>query len=129
MTGGCLCGAVRYRTNGECRGTTLCYCEDCRRAAGAPVIAWSFFPGDGPEWTQGTPSAFAWAGRERTFCGACGSPLTFRDPGLPGVFEVTTCTLDDPGMFPPTDHNWTRDRLPWFETADTLPRYPENTPL
>lgn len=128
MNGGCLCGAVRYRTDGPALQTTLCHCEDCRKASGAPVVAWTFFRGDHPEWTRGEPRFLAWAGRERWFCPECGTPLAFRDPGIPGLYEVTTCSLDQPEEAPPCDHNWVCDRVPWFDTADTLPRHPENSP-
>ena len=36
IEGGCLCGAIRYRVTAEPQGRTLCHCESCRRAAGAP---------------------------------------------------------------------------------------------
>jgi hypothetical protein len=128
MTGGCLCGAVRYEVPDAPRGTTLCHCEDCRRASGAPAVAWTFFTGDGPCWTKGSPALLPWAGRERTFCARCGTPLSFYDPGLPGQFEVTTCSLDEPGTHAVQDHNWVEDRLPWFDTRDDTPRRARNTP-
>lgn len=130
MTGGCLCGAVRYRITVEPTGTTLCHCEDCRKASGAPVVAWTFFPGaiqtlltfEGRE-----PRLLEFAGRQRTFCPCCGSPISFYDPTLPDQFEVTTCTLDDAWRMSPVDHNWVCDRLPWFDTVDDLPRHERET--
>lgn len=127
--GGCLCGATRYETTTPARGTTYCHCSDCRRASGAPVVAWTFFTTPGLRWTGARPRVLEWAGRERTFCPLCGSPLTFFDSALPHQFEVTTCTLDDPDSVPPVDHNWICDRLPWFDTRDSLPRFEHGTPL
>ena len=123
ITGGCLCGATRYAISAEARQTSFCHCEDFRRASGAPVVAWTFFPSDTLEWTAGKPKQLLHAGRERTFCPDCGSPLSFFDPGIPGEFEVTTCTLDEPEKFAPSDHTWASDRLPWFDTADSLPSH------
>ena len=127
ITGGCLCGAVRYDINAEPRFTSYCHCEDCRKASGAPVVAWTFFPTGSLTWLGNPPRMLVFAGRERTFCPDCGSPLSFFDPEIPGEFEVTTCSLDDPGLMSPKDHNWTVDRLPWFETTDTLPRHEHYT--
>lgn len=126
--GSCLCGRTRYEVTTAARGTTYCHCEDCRRASGAPVVAWTFFATPGLRWLGAAPSEFVWEGRSRTFCSACGTPLTFFDPSLPHQFEVTTCSLTAPAAETPVDHNWVCDRLPWFDTADDLPRFIENTP-
>jgi len=129
MTGGCLCGNVRYEVPDNPHGTSLCHCEDCRRASGAPAVAWTFFPAGSLRWIRGEAKTITWAERFRTFCPDCGTPLSFYDPALPDQYEVTTCSLDEPGKCPPGDHNWIADRLEWFETADDLPRFPHNTPL
>lgn len=127
MTGSCLCGSVRYSVAAEPLGTSLCHCEDCRKSSGAPVVAWTFFPA-GTIRFDGPVRTVRFAARERTFCPACGSPLMFFDPAIPEQFEVTTCTLDRAADIQLCDHNWTTDRLPWFDTADDLPRFPHNTP-
>jgi hypothetical protein len=127
ITGGCLCGATRYGIDAEPRYTSYCHCEDCRKASGAPVVAWTFFPAGSLRWSKGEPKLLLFAGRERTFCSDCGSPLSFFDPAIPSEFEVTTCSLDDPSVSPPVDHTWVEDRLPWFDTADSLPRHERYT--
>ncbi len=53
-TGGCLCGAVRYRVTGEPEATSHCHCYSCRRATGGPTLAWVIFPEDAVEITDGT---------------------------------------------------------------------------
>lgn len=128
LCGGCLCGAVRYAIRARPLGTSYCHCEDCRKAAGAPVVAWTFFPQGTITFGGTPPRTIRFASRERTFCPNCGSPLMFFDPAIPDQFEVPTCSLDAAGEFSPQDHNWTVDRLPWFETADALPRFPHETP-
>ncbi|MDX2080984.1 MAG: GFA family protein [Terrimicrobiaceae bacterium] len=127
-TGGCLCGSVRYEIDEHPLGTSYCHCEDCRRASGAPATAWTFFRSGSLRFVASLPKTLQWAGRERTFCPNCGTPLTFLDPALPHIFEVTTGSLDHPGQFPPGDHNWINDRLAWFPTGDGLPEFPENSP-
>jgi hypothetical protein len=44
LTGGCRCGAVRYAAEGAPAHSSLCHCADCRRSAGAPMVAWALFP-------------------------------------------------------------------------------------
>ena len=123
IEGRCLCGATRYAIDAVPRFTSYCHCEDCRRASGSPVVPWTFFPTGTLRWTKGAPKLLRYAGRERTFCPDCGTPLSFFDPGIPEEYEVTTCSLDDPNLMPPRDHTWTEDQLPWFQVADGLPRH------
>jgi hypothetical protein len=124
--GGCLCGAVRYRAVGEPSSATLCHCNSCRRAAGAPVVAWVTFPKSGFRFAAGGPMAYQSSpGVTRTFCGTCGTPLTYAHAHLPAGIDVTTCSLDDPEAIVPTDHIWTSDKLSWVQVNDHLPRFPE----
>ncbi len=128
-TGGCLCGAVRYEIRARFLQTTLCHCEDCRKASGAPVVAWSFFPTGSLIWTKGHPKVIRHAERERRFCGDCGSPLTFFDPSIPELFEANTNTLDDPASYSPVDQCWVCDELPWTAQMHELPRFTHIAPL
>lgn len=129
LTGGCLCGSVRYEVDGKGHGTTLCHCEDCRKASGAHAVAWTFFRKGALRWTRGEPKVVEFAGRERTFCGGCGTPLMFYDPGLPEIFEVSTCSLDRADEFAPGDQCWLDDALGWSHELADLPRYEETAPL
>jgi hypothetical protein len=129
ITGGCLCGAIRYEIEGPALQTSLCHCEDCRRASGAPFAAWTFFRAGSLRWLGQKPRTLQFAGRERRFCGDCGSPLEFHDPAYPELCEINTCTLDDPAAFPPTDQCWIRDRLPWLRHLEMLPEFDLTSPL
>ena len=53
LTGGCHCGAVRYRLTGAPAYAALCHCDDCRKSAGAPLVHWTCFPAASFELTQG----------------------------------------------------------------------------
>lgn len=124
LTGGCLCGDIRYEAGGTPFHLTLCHCATCRRASGAPVVAWFSVPRGQFRFTQGTPSRFSSSAQgTRSFCGRCGSALTFENADLPEEIDVTTCTLDNAEQLPPRDHTWVRSRVSWLQLADGLPEY------
>ena len=127
MRGGCLCGAVRYVADGEPLNSGICHCETCRRVASAPrlpfvgVRAWAF------RLTLGTPVDYASSpGVTSSFCGRCGSPLTYRRADLPDELDVMTVSLDDPAAVPPTFHVWTSEALGWDHLAGDLPAHPRS---
>lgn len=124
LTGGCLCGAIRFEAGGTPFNLTLCHCATCRRASGAPLVAWFSVPRSQFRFTQGTPGKFASsANATRGFCTQCGSALIFENADFPEEIDVTTCTLDNPEKLPPADHTWTTRQLPWISMDDGLPRH------
>lgn len=126
LTGRCFCGAVRYRCGSPLYPPTLCHCESCRRVAGAHAVAWLTVTAESlvhrgaqPVEFSSSPTVF------RSFCGCCGTPLTYRRDGRPGEIDITLASLDDPGVLPPTHHIWMEDALPWDQPGDGLPLYPQ----
>ena len=129
IDGGCLCGAVRYSLTSEALQTCICHCEDCRKASGAPMMAWTFFRTGAMCWVKGEAKLVKFAERERSFCGDCGTPLMFFDPAIPEFFEVSTCSLDRVDEFPPKDECWISDEVRWAKSLGSLPRYELESPL
>jgi hypothetical protein len=126
--GGCLCGAVRYRAEGQARDATLCHCRTCRKAAGSPVVAWVTFPANGFTFVSGKPAEYRSSAKViRTFCGSCGTPLTYRHTAFPSAVDVTTCSLDDPESFAPADHTFLSHRLRWVHINESLPARTDRT--
>src|SRR5262245_37769721 len=130
LSGGCHCGAVRYQLEGKPKDVALCHCVDCRRNAGAPVMAWAGYPESSLKMTKGTPKVFTSSGAtQRSFCGDCGTGLFYRNAEfLPGVVEVQLSTLDDQEALPPTVQIQVAERLSWMKEAHRLPeiqRFPE----
>ena len=123
IQGGCLCGAVRYEATGRPYDVTHCHCVDCRRSSGAAFVTWASFRSDAFRFTLGEPRIVSWAARLRSFCGSCGTPLTFMAARDADEVDVTVCTFDSPESISPEDHTWVDDRLPWIRTADGLPTY------
>ena len=112
IEGGCYCGTIRYRFT-EPRGTSLCYCANCRRASGAQSLAWVGVPEDNVQIVNGEPATYI-ASNSTTwyFCSTCGTTL-FWKPAKDGPFTVTIGSLDDPAAFPPTETSYDEDRLSW----------------
>lgn len=124
-TGGCHCEAVRYRVTGEPMHVALCHCRDCRRSAGAPMVAWAMFKADQFELTQGTVTTRNSSGASmRCFCPICGTGLFFtNEENLPGIVDVQSATLDDPDLLPAQSHIQTAERIGWMAQAHTLPEF------
>lgn len=126
--GGCFCGKVRYALTGEPQSSDICHCVSCRRTSGAQSIAWLTFPLEGFSFVTGDPTSFhSSQGVTRTFCGTCGTSLTYQNDGDPDSIDVTTASLDQPEKFPPTRHIWTEDRLGWVSVADGLPQFQQGS--
>jgi len=124
--GGCICGAIRYRVTGTPKNSMVCHCRSCRRVAASPVVAWVTFPAAQFELIKGRPTTFHSSKPvRRTFCAACGTPLTYEISDSAGFLDVTTCSLDDPEAFPPTHHSWLSHDLAWVRFGDGLPTFQE----
>jgi hypothetical protein len=124
LEGGCLCGAIRYRATGLAYHLTNCHCTLCRRASGAAFVTWFSVASTGFQVMQGKPLRYrSTPGAVRSFCGACGTALTFQRDDLPGEIDITLCSLDDPDALAPEDHTYVRSRLRWVKTCDGLPEH------
>jgi hypothetical protein len=95
--------------------------------AASPAVAWVTFPVEGFRFTRGSPVEFRSSPPvTRTFCGACGTPLTYRHENHGDAIDITTCSLDEPERFPPTHHSWLRHDLGWVKFGDGLPVFQES---
>jgi hypothetical protein len=125
--GGCACGAIRYRTSGTPTNSMVCHCRSCRRISGAPVVAWVTFPIARFQFIAGKPSEYRSSKPvRRTLCAACGTPLTYVHDDSPDTLDITTCSLDAPGAFPPTHHSWLSHDVAWVKFGDGLPAFPRS---
>jgi hypothetical protein len=125
QSGGCHCGAVRYEVTGSPKFVSLCHCSDCRKSAGAPMVAWAMFDEGQFALSKGEAKCYNGSGQSlRFFCGECGTGVYFRNAeNLPGIIEVQAATLDDPDAFPAGAHIQTAERIGWMESAHSLPTF------
>ena len=121
-SGGCQCGAVRFRAS-RLGGAALCHCRMCQKAFGsffAPLVT-----GYDVVWTRGEPSWFRSSDMARRgFCAACGTPLVY-DTAEPDSLELAIGALDDPELAPPVRHNNPHDMLSYALHLGELPVRPE----
>ena len=128
VEGGCLCGSVRYRVSGEPLARTLCHCRSCRMASAAPSVAWVVFGRDDFAFITGEPTRFRSSPAVvRTFCGTCGTPLTYQHESRPDAVDITTITLDNPDDFAPTKEIWTGEKVAWERVNEAIAQYPESS--
>jgi hypothetical protein len=128
-TGGCLCGAVRYRVTGSPLRVGLCHCSQCRRQTGSALPSFVTWPLDQLEVTKGAPSRFRVSDiATREFCRDCGSPLFWR-PTRGDRITVLLGSLDDAEAMPkPSYELWTERRMHWVPKFEEIKSYKQEPP-
>lgn len=122
-TGACFCGAIAAEMEGEPFWICSDHDDDCRRAIGSPLTVWVGYRPHQVRLIRGRPKEFSRTkGVVRTFCGDCGTSITYHDKGLNDELYVTIGFFDHPERFRPQAHAYWRQRLPWVDFSDDLPR-------
>lgn len=127
ITGGCLCGAVRYEVSTEPLMRVICYCRDCQRASGAPHFAAFLVPVEALRVT-GERKQFAVIGDSgkqvhRTFCPDCGTTLFGQSETMLQGISISAASLDDPKAFAPQVQFYTASAQPWDIIDPQLPQF------
>lgn len=124
LSGGCLCGAVRYELTGPVEQLCFCHCTSCRRAAGATPVAWGTVATQRLAIVRGALARFRSSPPVvRGFCAACGTTLSYEHAARPAEIDVTLASLDDPAALAPERHLWVSDRIAWGALDDGLPQH------
>ena len=133
LTGGCMCGAVRYEYDGGIGPSSYCHCDDCKRATGGPYTVGVLSRADKLRIVSGEIKSYtciADSGRKitRQFCPICGSPLFTRGEKYPALVFIKAGSLDNPERVKPGMQVWTERAVPWAYIDTTLPTYPKDGP-
>ncbi len=125
LTGGCMCGAVRYRISAAPTRVSHCHCETCRKGSGAVAATFAAFDAGAVAWQGAEPktyrsSDFAF----RKFCADCGSQLAFGYDERPEEQIIAVGTLDHAGAVPAMRHNFISEKIPWVRLDEALPGKP-----
>lgn len=125
--GGCLCGAVRFRTSGTLRGVIFCHCSQCRRQTGHIYAATDvkdaeldIAGADKLTWFAATDFA------KRGFCSTCGSALFWKRNGA-DVTSVMAGSFDQPSGLVAEAHIFVADKGDYYAIGDGLAQYPRSS--
>lgn len=122
LTGGCQCGAVRYRIESGVSHNHFCHCRMCQKATGGVFAALAGAPKSKVVF-EGPLSIFESSTvADRGFCAACGTPLTFAYKDSDWM-NVTIGSLDDPEAAPLEMHWGAEGRIGWLELGDDKPMH------
>jgi hypothetical protein len=131
LTGHCYCGEVRYEAGGSPVFQGQCHCRECQYVSGGMPVVVMGMPEASFRFTKGKPKGFQRSDLDkpvtREFCPNCGTHVTTRSPGLPGVVLVKVGTLDDPSVFEPQMAIFTCDKQPFHQLPPGVPAF-ERTP-
>jgi hypothetical protein len=118
-TGGCQCGAIRFRVTGTPTDSSICHCRMCQKAFGGYYAPLVNTRGAELVWTRGAPKHFQSSNHvRRGFCENCGTPLTYE--AADGV-AIAAGAFDDPGRAPPRIQFGVEGKLPFVDHLHALP--------
>ena len=128
--GRCLCGQLQFTVEGEPGWVAYCHCASCRRHTGSPVACFVNHALAAVRFSGERATYRSSPGVTRSHCARCGSPIAYQSERRPEEIDLYVNAFDDPGGFAPQAHVFCAERLPWFDTRDSLPRSPDaSTPL
>lgn len=126
--GGCLCGAVRFKTRGRLREVIFCHCSQCRKQTGLYYAATNVLDSemevkgsDNVTWYRSSDDA------RRGFCRHCGSALFWKADGL-DYTSILAGTFDVSGSLEPGYHIFCADKGDYYDIVDGLPSFPGSRP-
>ena len=132
LTGGCLCGGVRYEISEPLVSSNYCHCTRCQRRTGTAASAQGRIAPGSMRILQGEELLRAWRpaeGSAKVFCSECGAHMWSEDPKDPEIRAVRLGSFDgDPGIRP-SARQFTAYAAAWEPIPDDgLPRFPERRP-
>jgi hypothetical protein len=126
LTGGCACGAVRYRLEQEPYDAGWCHCRVCQHVSGSGGMVFATVHFTRFVIEQGGNRIGRFASTkfgERAYCLQCGSPLTIHVEHQAEEIDIAAGSLDDPGAISPGFHLYVAEAPAWMNLADDLPKY------
>ena len=129
LTGGCLCGGVRYEISEPLVSAGYCHCTRCQRRTGTGASPQGRIVPGSLRVTAGEDLVKAYKpedGFPKVFCSACGSSLWSLFPDGGSIASVRLGTFDgDPGIRP-SYRQFVAYAAPWEPLPDDgLERFPE----
>ena len=134
ITGGCLCGGIRYSVGAPVDKIIACHCTHCQKASGSGASHNAVVPTGAVTFTAGKPKRFADTAQSgnilnRYFCADCGSPIYSQREKVPDMMVLKVGTLDDPRDLKLVMNIWTNSARPWMHRDPAVEHHPENRPV
>ncbi|MBU1691794.1 MAG: GFA family protein [Gammaproteobacteria bacterium] len=126
VTGGCLCGAVRFEIDGPIRNIVYCHCSQCRKAQGSAFATNGIVRASGFRITAGEDVLTGYVstpGQTKFFCKICGSPILSKSESRPDDVRVRLGTIDSDIEERPVAHIFATSKANWEEISGDLPQY------
>lgn len=123
ITGQCMCGTVKWSSNGPVTRRLSCHCGDCQKATSSPFTTFVGLRSDAVDWTGKINHYESSPGTHRGFCPSCGTRLYFRSDKWPGEIHIHAATLDNSAGYVPDAHVVMGSAVPWLHLADDIPKH------
>jgi hypothetical protein len=130
ITGGCMCGAIRYEVTGEPITGFVCHCRACQYASGGAGANVMIVSRADSAILHGQPRTY-WSRSDsgaqigRQFCEECGTPLFSDLEAQPDLVIIKVGSLDDPTVFKPSANLWASAAQPWHKLDEEIPSFPQ----
>ncbi len=123
--GGCQCGAVRYRVEGDPVSVGICHCTQCQRQSGSAFGMSFIVPKEAFQLSSGRLKTFTRtsdSGRPVVcaFCPECGTRIYHETRWLDGVLNIKPGTFDDTSFLRPTGQVWTAKKQGWLDISSAI---------
>src|SRR5699024_8347539 len=131
LTGGCLCGRIRYAIHAPLAPIQICYCRQCQKAQGTPFASNTPVATTSFEFIAGQALLREYessAGKFRAFCSRCGSPMYSRRDARPQILRIRAGTLDQAPAIGIAHHAFTSSQAPWWPATAECPHFPAAAP-
>ena len=130
ISGGCLCGAVRYEGNAEPLGAGVCHCTDCQHISGSAFSVNVLVPRSSVTFKGDALASYTHKGGSgkslsRKFCRNCGSSLASEPESLPTALILKAGTLDETSWVKPAFHIWADSAQSWVHIDPAAAKFPK----
>ena len=118
QTGGCQCGAIRYRLLGAPVALYACHCQLCQQQSASAFGMSMLVERHAIAFSGAEPRVYLTSGssgrkKHCAFCGECGTRIYHTGDGKSSILSIKAGSLDDASSLAPTCHLWTRSAQPW----------------
>lgn len=130
VTGGCLCGQVRYESDADPQMIAICHCSHCQKVSGSAFSVNLAMPAESVRMT-GDLTTYEDVGTSgkpvlRMFCDKCGSSIGSDVKAFPGLLFLKAGTLDDASWVQPGLEIWTDSAQSWVTPCEAAERVAGN---